>query len=123
MRPKTLRLICLVTLLALAAPLLAQFGHPLKGTWSGEWWIRKGQENRVLLEFTWDGKEIKGTLNPGPNAAPLQNITVQYPSDPLAPGAVAKAQDPWLVHFEADVKDQAGKSVRYVVDAKMDNLG
>src|SRR5262245_8233815 len=99
-------LTCLAACLAMALPLLAQFGHPLKGSWSGEWWLKKGDENRLLLEFTWDGKELKGTLNPGPNASPLQKLTVQYPSDPFTAGAVAKAANPWVVRFEADVKDQ-----------------
>src|SRR5439155_19391036 len=96
------RLICLVAILAIAMPVLAQFGHPLKGAWSGEWWLKKGAENRILLEFTWDGKELKGTLNPGPNAAPMQKLNVQPPSDPFTPGAVAKAGDPWTVRFEVD---------------------
>src|SRR5215475_6723170 len=113
---RMLRVSCLVEAFAIAIPALAQFGHPLKGTWSGEWWVTKGQENRVLLEFTWDGKELKGILNPGPNAAPMQKLTLQFPSDPLTAGAVSKAGDPWPLHFEADVKDQTGKMVHQVVD-------
>jgi len=123
MRSRIFRLACLVACLAMALPLFAQFGHPLKGAWSGEWWLKKGEENRILLEFTWDGKELKGMLNPGPNAAPLQKLTVQYPSDPFAKGAVSKAADPWTVRFEVDVKDQSGKTVHCVVDGKLDNLG
>jgi hypothetical protein len=123
MHSKIFRPVCLLALAALALPAFAQFGHPLKGAWSGEWWLKKGEENRILLEFTWDGKELKGTLNPGPNATPLQKLTVNFPSDPLAPGAVAKAGDPWTVHFEADVKDQAGKTTHYIADGKLDNLG
>ena len=120
---RKLRAICLVAMLAVALPALAQFGHPLKGTWSGEWWITKGNENRVLLEFTWDGKELKGVLNPGPNAAPMQKLTLQTPSDPFGAGAVSKAGDPWPLHFEADVKDQSGKVVHHVVDGKLQNIG
>src|SRR5436309_9832783 len=123
MRSRTFRVACLLACLTMALPVFAQFGHPLKGAWSGEWWLKKGEENRILLEFTWDGKELKGTLNPGPNAAPLQKLTVQPPSDPFIQGAVSKAGDPWTVRFELDVKDQSGKSVHYVVDGKMDNLG
>ena len=46
----------------------AQFGHPLKGQWSGEWGP-KDKPNRLLLDLDWDGKEITGVINPGPNAA------------------------------------------------------
>jgi hypothetical protein len=123
MRSRTFRLACLVASFAVALPVFAQFGHPLKGAWSGEWWLTKGQENRILLEFTWDGKELKGTLNPGANGAPLQKLTVQPPSDPFAAGAVAKAGEPWSVRFEVDTKDASGKAVHCVVDGKMDNLG
>ena len=36
---------------------------------------------------------------------------------------VAIATDPWLLHFEADAKDESGKMVHYVVDGKLENLG
>ncbi len=116
MRIKTL-LICFV-LLVIAAPALAQLGHPIKGAWSGEWWITRGQENRVLLEFNWDGKQVTGVLSPGPNASPLQNVSLEPPS-----GGVAGSMNAWTLHFEADVKDQAGRTVRHVVDGKLQNIG
>src|SRR5687767_5686233 len=57
-----------VVALLVAGPAFAQFGHPLKGTWSGEWGPTKEKQTRVLLEFHWDGKEITGRINPGPKA-------------------------------------------------------
>src|SRR5262249_2608365 len=36
---------------------------------------------------------------------------------------IAIAADPWLRHFEADAKDPSGKTVHYIVDGKMENLG
>lgn len=117
MRIRTSSLVCFL-ILAFTIPALAQYGHPLKGTWSGEWWVTRGQENRVLLEFNWDGKQITGTLNPGPNPAPLQKVSLEPPA-----GGVAGAMNPWALHFEADVKDQAGRTVRHVVDGKLVNLG
>jgi hypothetical protein len=92
-------------------------GHPLKGSWSGDWWLKKGDENRVLLDFDWDGKTLKGTLNPGTDNVPLQKLTLDPPS------GVANAMDPWLLHFEADMKDASGKMMHYVVDGKIQNLG
>ncbi len=65
MQSRTLRLAWFVACLAIAIPALAQFGYPLKGAWSGEWWLKKGDENRILLEFAWDGKMLSGVLNPG----------------------------------------------------------
>ena len=31
--------------------------------------------------------------------------------------------DPWILHFEADAKDATGKTVRYVIDGKLQNIG
>ena len=119
MQLRLFRLISIITVVALVAPAFAQMGHPLKGSWSGDWWVKKGDENHILLDFDWDGKAIKGMLNPGTDNANLTNLTLQTP--PI--DNVSKAMDPWLLHFEADVKDASGKAVRYVVDGKLQNIG
>ena len=93
----------------LAAPALAQFGHPLKGSWSGDWGTDKENRTRILLDMTWDGKAIGGTINPGPNGVPLQKASLD-PSN-------------WTVHLEAEGKDATGKPVRYVIDGKLENIG
>jgi hypothetical protein len=112
--------------LVIAIPALAQFGHPLKGTWSGEWRENASTEHRILLEFNWEGKygvnadggTLSGTLNPGPNAAPMKNLKLTPPS-----GGVANADAPWELHFEADMKDESGSTVKVVVDGFMENIG
>jgi hypothetical protein len=98
---------------ALAAPaaLEAQFGHPLKGQWSGEWGP-KDKPNRLLLNLDWDGKEITGTINPGPNAATVKSVAIDY-SNPSA----------WGVKLTAEGKDASGKVVPISVDGKLENLG
>ena len=98
MQSRFIRLVCVTAVLALALPAFAQWGHPLKGSWSGDWWVTKGQDN---------------------HNAGLQKLTLQPP--PIE--NVSKAQDPWILHFEADVKDSTGKTVHYVADGKMQNLG
>lgn len=105
----TLRIASLLILLAVAATASAQYGHPLKGSWSGDWGPTKATRNRLLLELNWDGKAVAGTINPGPNAVQLQKASLD-PSN-------------WTVHFEAEGKDQSGRAVRYVVDGKLENLG
>src|SRR5207248_7973928 len=85
----------LAAALLMAAPALAQFGHPLKGTWSGDWGISKENQTHVVLELNWDGKAITGNVNPGPKAAPIRKATL----DPAT----------WGVHIEAEGKDAAGK--------------
>ena len=118
MQSKMLPVICLLGCLLLVAPALAQMGHPLKGSWSGDWWLKKGEENHLLLDFDWDGKTLKGMLNPGTDNVTLQKLTLDPPS-----GGVAKAMDPWTLHFEADVKDTSGRMVHHVVDGKLQNIG
>ena len=126
MQKSRLRLVCLLACLAIAIPALAQFGHPLKGSWSGEWRQNATTDHRLLLEFKWEGKygvnaeggTLTGTLNPGTDSAPMKNIKLTPPQ-----GGVANADAPWELHFEADVKDADGNNAKVVVDGFMENLG
>jgi hypothetical protein len=93
----------------LAAPVLAQFGHPLKGTWSGDWGPTKDNRTHVVLELNWDGKAITGNINPGPKAVPLKKAELN--------------PETWNVHLEGDGKDATGAAVHYVIDGKLENIG
>jgi hypothetical protein len=104
-------IVAIVSALVLPAGVHAQFGHPLKGQWSGEWGP-KDKPNRLLLNFEWDGKEITGVINPGPNAATVKSVVFDY-SNPVA----------WGVKITAEGKDASGKAVAIVVDGKLENLG
>ena len=65
MRSRAFHVIALAAVLALLPGLaVAQFGHPLKGQWSGEWGP-KDNPQRILLDLHWDGKAITGSINPG----------------------------------------------------------
>jgi len=99
----------ILLLVATALTASAQFGHPLKGTWSGEWGPSRDKRTHIVLELNWDGKAITGNINPGPNAVPIQKATLDA--------------DKWMVHLEADGKDVSGKTVRYLVDGKLENIG
>ena len=109
MRVRVCSVAALVVFLALPVTAVAQFGHPLKGSWSGDWGPSKEKRNRVLLELHWDGKEVTGTINPGPNAVPLKKATIDVST--------------WAVRFEAEGKDPSGKVVPYIIDGKLENLG
>jgi hypothetical protein len=98
-----------LALLALAGPAVAQFGHPLKGSWSGDWGVTKEQRTRVLIELDWNDNGLTGVINPGPSAVPLTKASV----DPAT----------WRVHFEAEGKDAAGRTVRYEIAGTLQNLG
>jgi hypothetical protein len=93
-----------IVFVAIASAASAQFGHPLKGTWSGDWGTAPNNRTHVLVEFSWDGKAISGAINPGANGVPLKVATL----DPST----------WAVHFEGD-----GKDGHIVADGKIENIG
>ena len=109
MRITVRRLTSVLAAVLVAAPALAQFGHPLKGTWSGDWGTTKENRTHVVLELNWDGKAITGNINPGPKAVPLSKADLN--------------PDTWGVHLEGDGKDASGAVVHYVVDGKLENIG
>ena len=108
-RPHLTIALTVFALVLLSSAVAAQYGHPLKGTWSGDWGPTKETRYRVLLELHWDGNAITGTINPGPSAVPLQKASV----DPST----------WQVRFEAEGRDKAGAPVRYLIEGKIENLG
>jgi len=79
----------------------AQEGHPLTGTWIGD----VGQRH-VTVVLEWDGKNVTGTINPGPSAAQVRGVRI----DPAM----------WSVHVEASGADGAS---RVVIDGGIANLG
>ena len=110
MRTKMFSLVCLsACLLLMAASALAQEGFPLKGSWLGDWGPSKTDRNQVVVVMDWDGKQISGQINPGPNAIPFTKASLEPKG--------------WMVHIEADGKNQAGQTIHYVIDGKIENLG
>jgi hypothetical protein len=92
-----------------ALSMLAQEGHPLTGTWHGDYGTSPSQRTPVVFLMHWDSKRVEGKVNPGSNSIPLKAATL----DPSK----------WAVHLEADMKDSAGKPMPMVFDGKLDNVG
>ena len=104
-------LILAALLLSLPALVAAQFGHPLKGQWLGEWGP-KGNPSRLLLDIDWDGKDLTGRINPGTSTeGTFKKVTIDY--SPVTS---------WKVQIEGEVKD-GGKAVPVRVDGTLENLG
>lgn len=103
----------LVVVIALAVPLIAgaQYGHPLKGQWSGQWGPANNS-TRLLLDLNWDGKTVTGMINPGTTDAVVKSVTIDY-ADPSV----------WIVKIQAEGKDEAGKPVSITADGKLENIG
>jgi hypothetical protein len=65
-----------IALAFFAAIAFAQEGHPLSGTWHGEWTSASGQKSRIVMALRWDTKNVVGTLNPGPRSAKFTDVTL-----------------------------------------------
>jgi hypothetical protein len=105
------RYVLLAILMTVPVTLDAQYGHPLKGSWSGER-MAGTQSVRLLVNLDWDGKEVTGVINPGPSVATIRKAAV----DSSKPSA-------WIVRLEAERKDASGKVVPIVIDGTLENIG
>jgi len=99
-------LVCVTACLATVAA-LAQEGHPLTGTWSGDWGPGAAQRTHITMVMAWDGKTVSGTINPGPDAIPVSAIALD----------VTK----WIVRFEADAKGPSGPA-RITAEGRVDDI-
>ena len=88
---------------------LAQEGHPLSGSWHGDWGEPGAKRTPVFIFMHWDSKNIVGTINPGARGVPFKVATLD-PSN-------------WTVHFEGDGKDASGSPVHIVIDGKLADIG
>jgi hypothetical protein len=102
-------LACLCVGLAVAWPGLAQQGHPLTGTWTGDWGPDTIHRNQVTLVMNWDGKTVSGQINPGPDAISIASVLVDVTT--------------WNVRIEADAKDKSGKAEHILAEGHLDDLG
>lgn len=109
MRARTLFSVCVLAGLMMVVRAFGQEGHPLKGTWLGEWGPNSKDRNQVTLVLDWDGKALSGVINPGPQAIKISKASLE-PKD-------------WVVNLEAETKDASGKPIRYVIQGKIENLG
>ena len=90
MRTRRFLLVCLATLVVIV-PALAQEGHPMKGSWLGDWGPNKTQRTQVFIVLDWNGKALTGTINPGSDAIPITtaDLEIQRPTPPPAPAQAA----------------------------------
>ncbi len=88
----------------------AQHGHPLVGSWSGDWKAADGQTGRILLVINFDEDQvISGNIIEGSVRSPITSATL----DP----------DTWTVTLNAQQKDASGAMVPVVITGKIENLG
>jgi hypothetical protein len=98
-----------LSLFIAAVTAFAQQGHPLTGTWIGDWGSSAAQRTHLTFVLAWDGDKVSGTINPGPDAINLPSVAVDVTT--------------WTVKIEADTKDKAGAPVHISAEGKIENLG
>jgi hypothetical protein len=85
----------------------AQEGHPLTGTWSGDWGPSAAQRTHNTMVMTWDGKSVSGTIIPVPTQSRYDTIGLD----------VTK----WTVRFDANAKNASGP-VRITAEGRLDDI-
>lgn len=101
---------CMLVLVFVTHPARAQQGHPLAGTWQGFWGENGTQRNFLTLIMRWDGKNIVGEVNPGPNAGSVRGVQLDSST--------------WTVRFDLDVPDRSsGDTVHLMGEGRLLNIG
>jgi hypothetical protein len=108
MRIRVVLIASIVAGLMVTASMRAQEGHPLSGTWAGDWGAG-AQRTHVTVVMNWDGKAVTGTINPGPDAIPIGGVMLDVAN--------------WTVRIEADGKDASGKATHITAEGQLDDLG
>ncbi len=110
MGTRSLRLFVLLAATILAVAASAQEGHPLAGTWYGDYGAGS-QKFDLTVIMKWDGRNVTGTINPGPDATPITSAVMDItPGKPAPEGQNSTAGIPpqFHVRFEADLPNPAG---------------
>jgi hypothetical protein len=92
-------------LVAVASVAAAQEGFPLDGTWRGLALAADGTPRTLVLIMQWDGRQVSGTINPGPEG-------IDFSGAMLDPGG-------WKVALVA--KDARGGEIR--LEGAIEDLG
>ena len=93
-----------VAVLLLTSVVTAQEGYPLAGTWYGDY-STGNQKTDLTVIMKWDGKNVTGLINPGPNSKPLTAVAMDItPGKPAPQGQQSTSGTPpvYKVRFEVD---------------------
>jgi len=96
--------------MVLAVAPSAQEGHPLTGTWYGDYGAGN-QKRDLTVIIKWDGRAVTGTINPGPAATPITSAVMDVtPGKPAPEGQQSTTGIPPIFHvrFEANLPNPAG---------------
>ncbi|MES2603728.1 MAG: hypothetical protein V4603_02260 [Pseudomonadota bacterium] len=68
------RFLMFIACLGLSATLVAQVGHPAKGSWSGNLTPASGEAARIRLLIDDNNGNLDGAINPGRNAVDMSSV-------------------------------------------------
>jgi hypothetical protein len=101
-------LFCAAACFAMLASGRAQEGHPLTGTWAGDWGPSATDRRHLTVVMSWDGKNVTGTINPGPDSVAIGSVNLDVTT--------------WTVRIEADGKDASGNPARIAAEGRIEDL-
>jgi hypothetical protein len=87
-----------------ATPASVPASDPVTGTWVGDWGATQQNRNPVTVAINWDGTNLTGSVNPGPEAVTITK------------GAFAP--DTGTLTMEASA-NTGGKKTHYTVEGKL----
>lgn len=90
------------------APALAQEGHPLVGTWSGDWGTTLTEREHLTLVMRHDGESVTGLINPGPGSVALREVYLDVTD--------------WTVRLAARRNDSAGQEIAIEAEGQLEDL-
>jgi hypothetical protein len=131
---RSVRLVFLIAVVVtVAVSAVAQEGHPLTGTWYGDFGTTAAKRNDLTVVLKWDGATATGMVNPGPNAVPIKAARLdtklgnpgqrgtQAQDGKPAVAAIPPTPPTFTVHFEVDARNKAGGMDHFIFDGKLEN--
>lgn len=102
---------------------VAQEGHPLTGTWYGDYTVN-GQKRDLTVMMKWGNGTVTGTVNPGAGSTPLKaavlNIVPGVPA-PEGQNSVSGKPPVFNVHMEMDLPKAGGGTERVTFEGTIQN--
>jgi hypothetical protein len=108
---------------SLVVPGLAQEGHPLEGTWYGDFGTT-GVRHDLTVLLDWSDGQITGVVHPGPNQVAIDSAVLEItPGVPAPEGQQSTTGTPprFHVRFEVDAPDGNGGTDSFVFEGEIFN--